>query len=168
MERGSHSVNVCYVEVDPRRHCTIQRFLPAQTVLTRSKVNLMVETPFKHLLTICLLMACSGVGARCSWGDISSQRVMESSPHKVPITLHQTYLCDSARDDANEVGPVTYPCSISVSHLWSTLIRRFQDKLLKYIFSSLSSYRHSFIAAAAAAAEPHSIRPALLTHFSFD
>ncbi len=93
---------------------------------------------------------------------------MESSPFKVPIKLHHVYLCEIARDDANKLGPVRYPCSISVSHL-SAFTTHWSEgfKVSSWLFFYPTAFREA-AAAAAAVVEPLSNHPALLTNFSFD
>lgn len=68
-----------------------------------------------------------------------------------------------------EMMQITESCQISMFYfcqssvcLYSTLIRRFQDKLSTFFYPP--AFRQ---AAAAAAGEPLSIHPALLTNFSF-
>lgn len=73
----------------------------------------------------------------------------------------------NVRDDANKLGPVRYPCSISVSHT-SVFTPHWSEgfKISSRLFFYPSAFRQ--VAAAAAAVEPLSIHPALLTNFSFD
>lgn len=94
---------------------------------------------------------------------------MENRPFKVPLKLHHTHLCENARDDANKLGPVRLPCSISVSHL-SVFTPHWSDgfKISSRLFFFFFFYSPAFRQAAAAAVEPLSIHPAFLTNFSFD